>query len=376
MSQLVRRLLPAALACLFVPAVTATVHGQDATPYFRVRPDAAVGGSWAGPATGGYYGGVNQGYYNAPYLPWNPYVYYQDPNSAFMNGVANVMSASGDLNIKQQQSRLIGQQVEAAKMANKRRAWEQWEWEQQHTPKLEDVREQERVLNLRRARNDPPETEILNATALNYLLKHLEVLQGQGMVGSTIPLDPDLLRQINVVAAGTSGNSLGVMFNPDQLHWPMALREDFFDDERGDITKLVRQLSVEAESGNPDFKKIKKLQGILNNMVDELKDHKDDITIMQHIEAKRFIKELQGAMHTLQQANVGNYFNGKWSAKGNTVSELVDNMSKQGLRFAPAVTGNEPSYIALHRALADYDTSLNQVALQGSPPPQGGPFPR
>src|SRR5262245_52600441 len=107
MSQVVRRPVPAVLACLFVLALAATAHGQGstatpATPYFRVRPDApASSGSWAAPTTGGYYGGLNRGYYNAPYLPWNPYVYYQDPNSAFLSGTADILSASGDLAIKQ-----------------------------------------------------------------------------------------------------------------------------------------------------------------------------------------------------------------------------------------------------------------------------------
>jgi hypothetical protein len=176
-----------------------------------------------------------------------------------------------------------------------------------------------------------------------------------------------------VFAAGTrSANTIGLMSQVDNLHWPMALQEDFFNDERKEITKLLQQLAVEAESNNVDFKKIKKLRGILNNMVDELKEHQDDITIYQHVEAKRFIKEVQSAANTLQDANVGNYFNGKWSAKGNTVSELVAYMSGQGLRFAAAVSGNEPSYIALHRAMADYDLALNQVALQAGP----GPGPR
>jgi hypothetical protein len=374
MSQVVRRPLPAALACLFVLALASFAHGQGATPYFRVRPDApsgGSGGSWAAPTTGGYYGGLNRGYYNAPYLPWNPYTYYQDPNSAFLSGTADILSASGDLAIKQQQASLIAQDVKSAKLANHRRAWEQWEWEQQHTPTLEDERERERVLQLRRARNDPPETEITSGAALNVVLKHLEVLQGQGMVGPAIPIDPELLRQVNVFAAGTrSANSIGIMSKVDNLHWPMALREDFFDDERKEITKTLQQLAVEGESNNVDFKKIKKLREILNNMVDELKDHQDDITIYQHIEAKRFIKEVQGALNTLQDENVGNYFNGKWSAKGNTVAELVDYMSKQGLRFAASVSGNEPSYIALHRLMADYDSALTQVTLRPGP---GGP---
>jgi hypothetical protein len=372
MSQDVRRPVPAVLACLFVLALAASASGQDATPYFRVRPDApASGGSWAASTTGRYSGGLNRGYYSAPFISWSPYTSFQDPNSAFLSGTADILSASGDLAIKQQQARLLGAQVNAAKLANRRRAWEQWEWEQQRTPTLEDVREQERVLQLRRARNDPPETEITNGTALNQLLNHLAVLQGQGLVGPVIPLDPEMLRQINVFPAGSrSANSIGVMFQVDNLHWPMALRMDFFDDERQEVTKLLLQLAAEAESNSVDFTKVRSLNALLQNMMGKLREHRDDITIMQDIEARRFIREIQGAANTLQTPNVGNFFNGKWSARGNTVAELVDHMSRQGLRFAAAVSGNEPAYIALHRAMADYDLALTQVTQQAGPGPR------
>jgi hypothetical protein len=366
MSQVVPRPVPAALGCVFVLAASAL--GQPVTPYFRVRPDAPLSGSRAAATTGGFYGGVNWGHYTAPFLPWSPYTFSRDPNSAFLSGTADILGASGDLAVRQQQARLIGQQVEAARMANRRRAWEQWEWEQQRTPTLEDVREQERALALRRSRNDPPEPEILNGTALNTLLQHLAAQQGQGMIGPPVPLDQDMLRQINVFVAGSrSANSLGVMFQVDNLHWPMALREDFFDDERKEVTKLLQQLAVEAASNNVDFNKIRRLREILNNMLNGLRQRRDDVTIMQEIEARRFIREVQEAANTLQSPNVANFFNGKWSARGDTVTELVGHMSRQGLRFAAAGSGNEPAYIALHRAMADYDLALSRASLRANP---------
>jgi hypothetical protein len=157
------------------------------------------------------------------------------------------------------------------------------------------------------------------------------------------------------------------MFQVDNLHWPMALRMDFFDEERKEVTRLLQQLAAEAESNNVDFNKIRRLREILNSMLNGLREHRDDITIMQDIQARRFIREVQGAANTLQSPNVANFFNGKWSARGDTVTELVGHMSRQGLRFAAAVSGNEPAYLALHRAMADYDLALSRASLRANP---------
>ncbi len=48
-----------------------------------------------------------------------------------------------------------------------------------------------------------------------------------------------------------------------------------------------------------------------------------------------------------------------------TVAELVQQMTRQGLRFAPAVSGDESYYTVLHRALVDYDNSVSQPATAG-----------
>jgi hypothetical protein len=46
------------------------------------------------------------------------------------------------------------------------------------------------------------------------------------------------------------------------------------------------------------------------------------------------------------------------------VGELVQQMTSQGLRFAPSVTGGEPAYTALHQALVTYTLSMNPVAAR------------
>jgi hypothetical protein len=43
-------------------------------------------------------------------------------------------------------------------------------------------------------------------------------------------------------------------------------------------------------------------------------------------------------------------------------------MSLKGLQFAPAVAGDEGAYVAIHRALAAYDSAANaQVVAEKQP---------
>lgn len=58
------------------------------------------------------------------------------------------------------------------------------------------------------------------------------------------------------------------------------------------------------------------------------------------------------------------YFSPAWTPHGATVGELVQQMTSQGLRFAPCITGGEPAYTALHQALVTYTVSMNQVAAR------------
>jgi hypothetical protein len=75
---------------------------------------------------------------------------------------------------------------------------------------------------------------------------------------------------------------------------------------------------------------------------------------------------LEEAVSALGQPDVTNYFNHKFEAKGRTVAELVNYMKDKGLRFAPAVSGEEDSYRALHQAMMAYDASLDQITTKES----------
>jgi len=87
-----------------------------------------------------------------------------------------------------------------------------------------------------------------------------------------------------------------------------------------------------------------------------------DLPPNAYIDAKSFLNNLSSSVSALQQRDVGNYFTGKYALRVKTVPELVKYMSEQGLRFAPAVPGEEGPYQALYQALVSYDLAAQPLS--------------
>jgi hypothetical protein len=78
----------------------------------------------------------------------------------------------------------------------------------------------------------------------------------------------------------------------------------------------------------------------------------------QYIEARQHLNKVRPAIRALNDPLVSNYFNNNWTARGRTVSELIENMRVAGLRFAPAAPGDESAYLALYQALRAFEAGL------------------
>ena len=76
-----------------------------------------------------------------------------------------------------------------------------------------------------------------------------------------------------------------------------------------------------------------------------------------YTEANRFLKQVGDAVYTLEQPEAAMLL---IPLRGATVAELVANMKREGVRFAPATQGCDRYYIALHAVLADELTRLQQ----------------
>jgi hypothetical protein len=258
--------------------------------------------------------------------------------------------------------KLVNQQIKRAQLET-RRLWDDYYRQvRENTPSPEQERQLAKIAAVRRSL-DPPLYEIYSAQASNVILEDLQMFQASNGRGPKVPLADDWLEKINVVSAQDRSGNIGVLKNQGRLSWPWALRAAEYQEPRDALTALVPQAIDQAVHGGlqPDtFRDMEKALGKLNG---RLADNIKNLPPSRHVESKRYLGELKEALKLLEKPHAGYYFNGKFSARGKTVAELIQHMSYQGLRFAPAVAGDEAAYENLHRALVVYDVAAHQSQL-------------
>jgi hypothetical protein len=267
--------------------------------------------------------------------------------------MAAVMSAGGgDLAVQLKQADLINQDVVSAKIENHSRIWDLWLYERYNLPTLQDDRERWHALTTRRALTEPPTTEILTATTLNQLLRSLK---GKTK-GQPIPIDENVLRQINVI--GPSGGNLGALKparDGEGLNWPRALQGEEYQDDVRQINERVAELLRGAEfKGRVDPGGRRNLADAIARLKAKFQAHQGELTLMQQLEAKRFLSQLEAAEFALGKPKAAEFFTGKLAPRGKTVPELLECLYKSGLEFAPATDGDEEAYVALYNSLLAY----------------------
>jgi hypothetical protein len=336
----------------------ASLLSAPALPAYSPLGNAALTSAAALPGAAAYPGTAGYGGYPG-------YPTYYDPYSGYLKGGAEIIQAQGQLKILLEQANLVREQARSAEIDNRKKLFDEIAYERANTPSWTDRQEKARALSVRRSRDGTaPVTEIWSGKALNDILADLKRLRAKGQEGpEDIELDPDTLKQINVRGSG-SGN-IALLRNGGQLTWPVGLRELEPTDTSKEVRRLIESKAVEAvrqaENGAVSAGLIRDLQTNVNKLRRMLVKNLGELPTNQYIEAKRYLNNLDAAVQALQQPGVGNYFNQRWVAGGRTVRDLVGNMLKKGLTFAPAVAGDETAYQALHSALAAYDQTARQA---------------
>jgi hypothetical protein len=279
----------------------------------------------------------------------------ENPYASYLRGNADLTNALGEYRNSQEQARQLRTAVTQQQAETQRRAFDQYLYEKENTPTRVEEQERAQRHELRRSQNDPPLTEVCSSKALNDLLDHLQGLQAQGAGGTPVALEESLLTHIKV-SAGKSGLA-GVLQDGGRLDWPSALRKDAFRTERAELERLAPIAVREAVNGRVGAETLRDLRSAVNSLTRRLAGAAGDLPPARYIEAKRFVNQLDEGLKVLALPDAGDYFTGKYTARGKTVQDLVKHMAERGLRFAPALAGDEAAYLALHRALAACDAS-------------------
>ena len=107
-------------------------------------------------------------------------------------------------------------------------------YEQSLRPTTTELRQQEQWRKLQSARNNPTNPEIWSGDALNALFQALQGAERQGLRADPVPLDPDVLKHINLTTGQASGAGAGMLKNVTNLQWPFALQVPPFLDSPGE----------------------------------------------------------------------------------------------------------------------------------------------
>jgi hypothetical protein len=357
-----RILLPGALSALFLAGALASLAPAQQPPQ---GPQVAPNATQPTTTTQGTSNVVAVPAYQPPPIinvnGYNPaYGYYpSSPYGSYLSGRADLINARANAAVTQQQANLVQQDVYRSQIDSRRAIQDEARYERETTMNSEQVRLKDQIDGLRRARNEPPLNEIWSGQSLNALFTDIKKAHIYGVRGPAVPINQDLLKHINLTTGVTSAGA-GALKNGSKLQWPVALKDSAFEENRRQLERMTEDALQQAKSGMVSQTLVSDMRATIETMQVVLKQMVKEVPPGPYIEGKKYLRELDTSFAALKDPNASNYFNGKYSAQGATVYDLTSYMANNGLTFAPAVSGDQPSYTVLYQALLTYDVQMSQ----------------
>jgi hypothetical protein len=198
-------------------------------------------------------------------------------------------------------------------------------------------------------------TEVLSGKVLNDRLREIGSVKRPGAAGPDVPLDPGLLRRINLTR-GLNGANIGLLKKRGPLAWPPALHGPTFEADRNRIDGLLAPAAKQAKAGQVEPTLIRDFTQSLDGLGRELAAQVADVSPLRYIEAKRYLNAMHDTLTALRDPDVAAYFTAAEAlpARCESVAGLITYMNANGWRFAPAVAGDEAAYRALDLALTAF----------------------
>jgi len=327
---------------------------------------------------GGYYPGYTNPFYSsASYSPtygsgYTPtysspgnygggYGYYTSPYSNYLYGTADVMRAYGQLGLTSEQARILREVATQAQLDTDKKRLDTLNYLRANTPTYTDKQKKIALQELDRIQNLATPSEIWSGNALNVLLKDLiQKSLSKPLKLHPLPLNEKLMSHINVTAKKGFGN-IGLLRNDGRFEWPVALQEIASAEEQKNMTADAQEAYRRAAANRPFANFVDDLSRDVAGLRERLLKRANDLPTDQYLAAKRFLNNFDDALAAIKGGDVRRNidFHKEFSGEGKTIQDLVDYMGKNGLRFAPAVNGDEDAYQALHSLLAAYSLAAS-----------------
>src|SRR5262245_4565160 len=274
--------------------------------------------------------------------------YYFPGRESALTGAANVINATGNLYVQQEQARILREQANQAKIDTQRQAFDQMMYEKANTPFFTEDQEKVDAMVLRRLMNSPSNWDITSGFALNRITPFINSLAARGVMGPPVPVDQQQLDLMNVRVGKDTRSNLGAFRNGGHLDWPLVLQGPL----QMKVDAILPQAVSQATAGTLDAKTFRQLREDVGKISDDLRDQfrADKIDGGEFLTGRRFLQSVTNAVETLGKPGARKLLDGSLRPRGRTVPEVAQSMMTQGLQFASATPGVEAPYYALPSA--------------------------
>jgi len=312
------------------------------------------GGGYGGGGGGGYGGGYGGG---GGYT--DPYSGYTDPYGGYLRGQADVMRSYGQMNIAQEQANLLRQVTLQAQIDTKKKMIDLINYERANTPTATDELKRYQKIALDRVKNAPMISEVWNGKAQNLITEDLKKTLVKAPKMHPMGLNEKLMGSVNVT--GSNHGNIGLLRRDGKFEWPTAVAEIASENELKNLADDARDVYRRAANQQNVGILVQGMENKVGKLREELLKRANDMPTQQYLQGKRFLSDFEDALHALKNGDVRRNieFHKAFDKEGQTVQDLVEYMNRNGLRFAPAVSGDEDAYQALYSLLASYSLALD-----------------
>jgi len=237
---------------------------------------------------------------------------------------------------------------------NSVKAFDRWVNDQQRQGRQEDFLKQQKSDDLQRSLTKPSSVDVTSGLALNAILDSLQSMPEKVKATKAMPIEESFIKQLNFTR-GTG--SIGLLRNRGKLNWPTMLMrlqpaEDFAKARAQIEARFQDAFNQVNGGGRADADNIKALAKLIDQLSEMVSGRASSMTFAENLDVKRYMRSLEDSVNFMKQPDASEWMPGKHKAKPQSVQDLVLLMADKGVRFAPALLGDEEAYVKMRRMLA------------------------
>jgi len=213
---------------------------------------------------------------------------------------------------------------------------------------------------LRKALAASTPADVASGEALNEVLKEITRVDTKG---ANVPSGyvPSLLLEDMRFTGSPAADLLNFTRKAGSLPFPSAFDDPALAGLRKELERDFALAAGPVQAGKaPEGAKLTRLEFTFQRVQDAAGPVIKNLPFEEATAARQFLNRMAGAIKAMKGNTAVGLIDSKWAAQGLSTADLVRHMNRHKLQFGPAPSGNEESYMTMHRNLVTYLFVLTQ----------------